>query len=230
MNKKINGVVFDLDDTLHDLRKYTFISFGYVAQRLSEEIQIESPLLFLSMCKHYDESWWRSKIFNQVIKEFYFREGNDLVKKCIMWFHDASHRAESLFQDTLPVLDFLKKKFKVGLLTDGPETVQKKKMAELGIFDYFDESVVVEGTDEKPSPKGFLKICKGLNIHPQETLFVGDNPYRDVAGALSVGMKVVWVRGTSVWMNRELPIPFFSEPIQELKGLGDLFYLNLVIE
>lgn len=230
MNKKINGVVFDLDDTLHDLRRYTFISFRYVAQRLAEEIHVDSLLLFLSMCKHYDESWWRSKIFNQVIKEFCLQEGDDLVKKCVLWFHDASHHDESLFQDTLPVLDFLKNKFKVGLLTDGPGTVQKKKVVELGIFDYFDESVVVEGKDEKPSPKGFLKISKGLNIPPQETLFVGDNPYRDVSGALSVGMKVVWVRGTSIWMNRELPIPFFSEPVQELAGLGDIFNLNLVCE
>ena len=226
MDREPRAVLFDLDDTLHDLRKYTFISFHQVAQKLSTAIRVESGLLFLSMCKHYDESWWRSRVFDRVLKEFCDGERHEVVEKCIMWFHDASHHAESLFQDTITVLDFLKKRIRVGLLTDGPEKVQRKKIGELGLLDYFDEIVVVEGRDEKPSPTGFLRICEELSIQPREALFVGDNPYRDVVGAQSVGMKVVWLRGTSIWVNRRLPVPLFVEPVQELSGLADLLSLN----
>ena len=40
----------------------------------------------------------------------------------------------------------------------------------------------------------FLKACENLNVKPQECLFVGDWPERDIVGAKGVGMKTAWAK------------------------------------
>jgi putative hydrolase of the HAD superfamily len=223
MNEEIKALVFDLDDTLHDLRKYTFSSFYYVAHQLSKETGFDWASLYLAMCKHYDEAWWRSKIFNRLLEALGIPEVEGLVSQCKVWFHEAGHKDESLFQDTISVLHLLKGRYRLGLLVDGHEERQRKKLRELNIDNYFDDVVIVEGADEKPSPKGFIQISQALNVQPVAVLFVGDNPYRDMMGALSLDMQVAWMRGNSVWAMKELPPQLFTKPIFEMYQLADVF-------
>lgn len=72
----------------------------------------------------------------------------------------------------------------------------------------------------KPAPEVFMEAVRLLDvpdIHTEEILFVGDNPYTDITGAHGVGMKTAWVR-----MGREYPddapLPdFIVDRIDELK-------------
>ncbi|MCK4635104.1 MAG: HAD family hydrolase, partial [Candidatus Aenigmarchaeota archaeon] len=46
-----------------------------------------------------------------------------------------------------------------------------------------------ETGEKKPSKKPFEMAIKKLKLKPDEILFVGENPERDIKGAKSVGMK-----------------------------------------
>lgn len=59
----------------------------------------------------------------------------------------------------------------------------------MGIQDYFDFVVTFSDTRKtKPHSLPFERAIKKLRLKPQEILFVGDQPQRDIKGAKAVGM------------------------------------------
>ncbi|WP_336002299.1 HAD family hydrolase [Halorientalis halophila] len=92
------------------------------------------------------------------------------------------------------LLEALREDYRVGLLTDGPQTAQRGKLDELewaGLFD----AVVITGTlpAGKPDERAFAAICSELGVEPVETAYVGDRPEVDVAGAAAAGLATVQV-------------------------------------
>jgi FMN phosphatase YigB (HAD superfamily) len=85
---------------------------------------------------------------------------------------------------------------KTGVLSDYPA---HEKLAALGIRSQM--SLVLCASDPdiaafKPSPKGFLRACAYWNLSPADTVFVGDRPEVDAAGARAAGMRCVIVSRT----------------------------------
>lgn len=95
--------------------------------------------------------------------------------------------AESLVRE-------LRRSYRVGLLTDGPDHAQRSKLTRLGWTDLFD-AVVVTGTLEapKPDPVAFETLCRELGVPAAETAYVGNDTENDVAGAASAGLRPVQV-------------------------------------
>jgi len=46
----------------------------------------------------------------------------------------------------------------------------------------------------KPHPRAFMKLLSRLGERPEDSVMVGDSAESDVRGALSIGMRAVWVR------------------------------------
>lgn len=65
----------------------------------------------------------------------------------------------------------------------------------------------------KPRPEIFARLTEMLGVDPEETVFVGDNPHADVAGAAAAGMRAILfdppIRGTA-----HAPIPAEACPLQ----------------
>ena len=80
---------------------------------------------------------------------------------------------------------------------------------------------------DKPDPKIYLEAVRRLkltfdgidDIQPSEILFVGDNPYTDITGADSVGMKTAWIRVAEQYPD-DAPKPDLEiGSVVELRGL-----------
>ena len=109
----------------------------------------------------------------------------------------ANHRA---FEDTVPALEALAahEGLKVGIVTNMDTEYQLEKLAIVGLApERFD---CVLGKDllpaPKPAPGAFLAGCGALGVAPQETMFVGDEPYIDAVGARDAGLRAVWLDRT----------------------------------
>jgi putative hydrolase of the HAD superfamily len=94
----------------------------------------------------------------------------------------------------------------VGLVSNGTGTLQRAKLARAGLADRFD-AIVISGEigAEKPDRRIFLGALKALGAAPHEALMVGDDPARDVAGAVAAGLDTVWIDRT--WRRRGLAYP-----------------------
>ncbi|WP_408957491.1 HAD family hydrolase [Natrinema sp. 74] len=88
----------------------------------------------------------------------------------------------------------LRRRYRVGLLTNGPVRAQRDKLETLGWEGAFD-AVVVTGELEagKPDPRAFEAIAEELGVDPTETVYVGDEVEADVRGATEAGMAAIQV-------------------------------------
>jgi putative hydrolase of the HAD superfamily len=100
-----------------------------------------------------------------------------------------------LFSESLEVLEKLKARFPLGLITNGPADIQRQEIATLGIEHYFDY-VFIEGEMGRGKPLAvvFEAIATEAGKQPHEILFVGNSYAHDVKPALEAGWHAVWVR------------------------------------
>ncbi|WP_363466080.1 HAD family hydrolase [Halogeometricum borinquense] len=81
----------------------------------------------------------------------------------------------------------------VGLMTNGPEHRQTRKINALGLEDAFDAVVFAGDMDRrKPHPDPFDRVVSELSVSASDTLYVGNSLEYDVAGAQAAGLPVAW--------------------------------------
>ncbi len=107
-------------------------------------------------------------------------------------------RARSLFPrypEVDGLLDALAPKYKLGIVTNGVPNLQRDKLAGSGLAGRFSAAVAVSGELDcgKPEKGIFEAALHDLGVGPEECVMVGDNPERDIAGAIAMGMRSVFV-------------------------------------
>jgi putative hydrolase of the HAD superfamily len=104
----------------------------------------------------------------------------------------SRHRLE-LYPGVKTVLDELKTRFALAVVSDGQSAWALPEMRALGIDGYFDPIVISSDYGfRKPDPRLFQVALNGIGAGPEEVLFVGNDMYRDVFGARQIGMKTVF--------------------------------------
>jgi putative hydrolase of the HAD superfamily len=96
--------------------------------------------------------------------------------------------------DLYEVLDYLKDKYKLGIITNGYSTVQRDKIKAVGIEHYFDNILVSgDGNCAKPDPRIFQLSCEYLEIRPEEAVYVGDYFPNDIVGSIGANIMPIWI-------------------------------------
>lgn len=106
-------------------------------------------------------------------------------------------RARSLFPrypEVDELLAAVAPKYKLGIVTNGVPNLQRDKLAGSGLAGRF-TAIAISGEVDigKPEKGIFEAVLRDLGVKPEECVMVGDNPERDVAGALAMGMRSVFV-------------------------------------
>lgn len=103
-----------------------------------------------------------------------------------------------LFPEAIEVLDALKGKYVLGLITNGPADIQRQEVNTLGIAHYFDH-IWIEGEmgEGKPVPRVFERAVEAAGSTPETTLMVGNSYKHDVAAAIAMGWNAIWIRRPS---------------------------------
>ena len=123
---------------------------------------------------------------------------------------DREERASfRLFPDVLPVLDALRDSgVRIGMVTNGAASVQRDKLATVGILDRFDPLVISsEAGAKKPDPAIFEVALSASGVAAADTWFVGDNLRHDMPGALTAGIRAIWLDRRGVLLRPEWPQP-----------------------
>jgi len=83
----------------------------------------------------------------------------------------------------------------VGICTDGPVRAQRAKLDAVDLSEVADATLITGSIDaRKPDPAVYVRLCDRLDVAPEATVFVGDGPENDVAGAAAAGLRTVQVR------------------------------------
>ena len=133
------------------------------------------------------------------------------------FFPAARKTTAALYDDTLELLEALKGKYQLVLLTNGSPALQNLKLELTPELAPYFEHIVISGDfgRGKPDVSIFEHVLELTGKDPQEAIMVGDNLNTDILGANRCGI-------TSVWINRRGVVPEDVKPDYEINKLMDL--------
>jgi HAD superfamily hydrolase (TIGR01509 family) len=211
------AILFDLDDTLYDLRSYWRRRLG---QALDD---------VLTRYPHFDrDELMRAAIAEKVYIEklpAFLRARGVEDEALIASAHDVFGRdwftRLELYDDAVHTLAALRPRYKLGLVTNGPSRTQRPKIEQFKLADHLDLLVVSEEVGvAKPNPAIFEIALDRLGVEASETLFVGDSIEFDMRGAVAAGLPFVWMNSRDESLPADLPPPLAQ--IRRLDELIDL--------
>lgn len=93
------------------------------------------------------------------------------------------------------LLDRIGDRLRVGIATNGSETMQRAKLAAVGL-DRRVPIAVISGAIgvAKPAPGFFAAALAALGTSAAATLMIGDHPRNDIEGAHLAGLRTCWLR------------------------------------
>ncbi|MEX2416596.1 MAG: HAD family hydrolase [Paenibacillaceae bacterium] len=128
-----------------------------------------------------------------------------------------------VYEETFPVLDELKGKYKLLLLTNGSPDLQNEKIASVSNLATYFNHIVISGNHGKgkPSASIFQHAMELLDIRADEGLMVGDKLTTDILGSNSIGMPNVWVNRHKLIRNDDIIPKFEVSHLQQLFAIID---------
>jgi len=203
----IKTIFFDIDDTLvnHKLANEAAISWAHKAFFPSKDLTE-----FISLWKQTSQKYWQQfedgliTIDQQRIKRFqdiwlYFNQDIPEESAFKLYQNFLIHYEENwqLFDHASSVLTTLtKRKIPLGIITNGSETQQYKKLTNTGIIDFFTRPLIVISEAlgiSKPNPKIFKHAQKQARVKPTEILYIGDKIDADMEIPHQLGWQVALI-------------------------------------
>ncbi len=142
-------------------------------------------------------------LFEEIIKRACLKKEQKKSKKERQMLAKTSaeiFRATSLFQlklypEVKKTLKKLQKKYRLAAVSDGQSVWAKAELNAVGLLDFFDPLIVSGDFGyRKPDARLFKKALKKLNLKANEVIFIGNDLYRDIYGANSLGMKSIFFK------------------------------------
>ena len=202
---KFNGITdifFDLDHTLWDFQKNSALTFDFLLKKYQINIDLNK---FLNIYIPINFSYWKLYRDEKITKEFlrYNRLKSSLEKLNISLSDDVINKIADdyvislpvnnfLIKDTILVLDYLRNKYRLHIITNGFTEVQNKKIVNSQIKKYFHSIIDSETVGvKKPNIKIFDYALKVSGARSKNSLMIGDNLEADILGALNAGFHAI---------------------------------------
>ena len=137
------------------------------------------------------------------------------------YFIEARKRSPFVYEETFEVLEQLKGKYQLVLLTNGAPSLQNTKLEITPeLVPYFDH-IIISGDFGKGKPDAsiFEHVLEKASISAGEGIMVGDNLMTDILGSSRIGMKNVWINREHK-ASSETVIPTYEiQNLRELKAI-----------
>lgn len=225
----IEGIIFDLDETLIDAQRGLRAAHEALAKKIIDEAAVEEKEKELigkiskfddemNRKTKYDRNEWWPILFDRLDLEIDL--SRDLKKEFTKLYWETYEEEAISYDYTVPILNYLKKKqYLVGLLTDtdNRSVPKERRVRSLPFYEILDDFVICgEDTEKsKPSESCFKEICSRLNLNLEDCCMVGDKPFTDIKGANSMGMKTVLIKRRN-W-DSEIEADITISNLKELK-------------
>lgn len=178
-----NGELFDYLNLHHFFKKYfpdlSDVEYEAVIQDLNRsDIYTCGPQHFRYRCHQYLEKYQITDEICDELEDYWEKE---------------SYQFAGLRGNAMEVILELKKKYKIGILTNGGLERQYNKIEKCGLKPVIDGMAVsAEVGARKPDARMYEAICQRLDVKPEECVFVGDSFSGDILGAYRYGMIPLW--------------------------------------
>ncbi len=220
MLKDWDWILFDADDTL-----FHFDAFSGL-QRLFQQYQVhftaEDYDIYQSVNKPLWVEYQKGAISAIQLQHQRFQGWADKLNVTPLDLNKGflSAMAELCLplNGAVNLLNALKGRVKMGIITNGFTALQQKRLEHTGFLEYFDLLVISEEVGyAKPHPAIFdFALTQMGNPARKRVMMVGDNPDSDILGGINAGLVTCWLNAD----NRALPTGI--NPDWQVSTLGEL--------
>jgi len=206
---KVKVIGFDADDTLWVNETYfrnTEACFADLLEGYETKNKIDQELFKMEM-KNLDLYGYGIKGFMLSMIESAIEISNNRVSQAtiteILNLGKAMLRHPvELLKGVKEVLDSLKDKYRLIVLTKGDLLDQERKLEKSGLSAYFNHVEVLSDKKEE----NYLHLLNHLEIEVSEFLMIGNSLKSDVLPLLNIGAQAVHVPFHTTWQHEEVKI------------------------
>ena len=202
---KYKHIFFDLDRTLWDFDAAAEVAFERIYEKYDlKSLGIPSAHEFHEVYHPLNEELWvlyrADKITKDELNRTRFMKplehygihdielADHLSEDYVYW----SPRIVRLVPGTMELLDYLRPKYHLHLITNGFQEVQHTKLNGSGLEPYFETLTVSEEVGvKKPNPEIFHYALRKAGAIAEESIMIGDEMAVDIDGARAAGMDTV---------------------------------------
>ncbi len=222
-------IFFDLDHTLWDFNTNSKEALTEISAKYALlDKGIPSLQHFLNEYFVINERLWEDYRNNVISKEalrydrFYEAlmkfniDDRDLATAIGNDYTGSAPYKTNLFPHALEVLDYLKGKYALHIITNGFEETQHLKLKNSKIDHYFSDVITSERSGfKKPDERMFHYSLNTTSATAGRSLMIGDSLEADILGAKKVGMRQIYFNPEGKEHSEELT--------HEVKNLNELF-------
>jgi putative hydrolase of the HAD superfamily len=233
MKRKIKHIFFDLDNTLWDTDKNSYLTIKNIYENLKieERYKLKFSDFFTSYYERNENLWslYRQdkvrkkdileKRFKDTFLEFHINEDK-------IWNYFNDHfltqimENNNLIENAEEILNYLRTKgYQIHVVSNGFIQQTEQKVQETCIKDYLTTLTSGEEINKrKPAKEVFELALKKAHALVNESAFIGDDWEADVIGSQNIGMYSVYFNYKKEVCHKSAKIPIIKN-LLELKNI-----------
>ncbi|UUV20279.1 YjjG family noncanonical pyrimidine nucleotidase [Paenimyroides aestuarii] len=221
----VTDLFFDLDHTIYDFDKNAALTFDAIFT----EMQLENVHDFMIHFKPINDSYWErfskeeisrdvlrygrlKDTFNALQIQLTDKDIYHIADQFVMHLPNHNH----VFDGAHTTLAALTKKYRLHIITNGPDVVQERKLKNAHLTSYFQTITNSELAGvKKPHTAIFQYALKKAYVKAENSVMIGDSLQADIHGALNAGMQAVW---------------FNEAKLENPLGVAEIYKLNQLLD
>jgi YjjG family noncanonical pyrimidine nucleotidase len=212
---KYNGRLFDLDHTLWDFEKNSALAFETVFKMQNLDIDMSDFLpIYIPMNREYWERYRKDEISQKELRFGRLKDTFDLLKfnidddSIVLLSQQYIHylpKFNHLYDGTIEILDYLKTKYNLHIITNGFAEVQENKLNNSYITPYFKTVTNSEMVGvKKPNSLIFEFALNLAKAKKENSIMIGDCIEADVQGALDAGLDAIFFNENNIFVTENI--------------------------
>lgn len=202
MKNTTTDIFFDLDHTLWDFEKNSALAIETIFKKHSINVDLE---LFLTHYVPINIKYWELYRVDEItqyelrlgrLKDTFVLLNYEITDDEIIFLSDEYieylPKFNYLFGGAIEILEYLKSKYNLHIITNGFKEIQDNKIQNSNIGHYFKTITNSESAGvKKPNPKIFEHAVAFASAKKEQSIMIGDCIEADVNGALNFGMDAI---------------------------------------
>jgi putative hydrolase of the HAD superfamily len=203
--QKYRNLFIDLDDTVYDFSEASREAFRETYDLLQYGRYFNSFEHYMELYAPYNLMLWGMYGEGKITKEELNRRryshpleavGVNDQELAATFCREALSRIPTkgpLMPGAIELLEYLRPKYNMYILSNGFKELQSRKMHTAGIDKYFDKLILSEDIGvNKPNPELFEHALRTTGSKLSESIMIGDMFETDITGAANIGMEQIY--------------------------------------
>lgn len=213
-------ILFDADDTLFHFDAFSGLKLMFL--RLGVEFTEQDHQQYHELNRRLWTEYQNNQISVHALKcqrfDVWSEKLNIPAEQLNSAFMSAMAEICEPLEGAVSLLETLKGKVKLGIITNGFAELQQIRLERTGLKHHFEFTVISEEVGFAKPHVGIFDHALSLMGYPERSrvLMVGDNPDSDILGGINAGFHTCWLNA------RNDEVPMHISPHHEVASLNQL--------